>query len=217
MANGDATLRRVVYDDAIVRAFALATMVWGAVGILLGVVVATQLSFWQTNFGPWLNFGRLRPLHTNAVIFAFVGNVMFCGIYYSTQRLLKVRLASDLLSRIHFWGWQLIIVAAAVTLPLGLTHEQGVRRADLADRHRHRRGLGRLRVNFFWTIARRNEQHLYVAHLVLHRHDRHDRRAAHRQQPAAARSASCRATRSTPACRTPWCSGGTATTPSPSS
>jgi cytochrome c oxidase cbb3-type subunit I/II len=163
MANGDATLRRVVYDDAIVRAFALATMVWGAVGILLGVVVATQLSFWQTNLGPWLNFGRLRPLHTNAVIFAFVGNMMFCGIYYSTQRLLKVRLASDLLGRIHFWGWQLIIVAAAVTLPLGLT--QGKEYAELIWPLDIAIAVVWVifGVNFFWTVARRNEPNLYVA------------------------------------------------------
>src|SRR5690606_17277882 len=86
-----------------------------------GVWIATQLAWWQANVGPWFSSSRLRPLHTNAVIFAFVGNMMFAGIYYSTQRLLKVRLASDLLSKIHFWGWQAIIVAAAITLPLGVT------------------------------------------------------------------------------------------------
>ena len=80
-------------------------------------VVALQLAFWQVNIPPFLNFGRLRPLHTNAVIFAFVGNMIFSGIYYSTQRLVKARLPSDLLARVHFWGWQALIVAAPATLP----------------------------------------------------------------------------------------------------
>ena len=79
------------YDDEIVRKFLLATIVWGVVGLLLGVIIATQLVFWETNFGPWFSFGRLRPLHTNAVIFAFVGNGMFAGIYHSMQRLCKAR------------------------------------------------------------------------------------------------------------------------------
>jgi cytochrome c oxidase cbb3-type subunit I/II len=91
------------------------------------------------------------------VIFAFVGNMMFAGIYYSTQRLCKARMASDCSPTIHFWGWQLIIVAAAITLPLGLTRGQGVRGAHLADQHRRGADLGRLSVNFFWTLAKRNE------------------------------------------------------------
>ena len=112
----------IEFNDKIVRQFMLASLCWGIVGMLVGIVIATQLNYWQANFGQaWLTFGRLRPLHTNAVIFAFVGNMMFAGIYYSTQRLVKARLASDFLSSLHFWGWQLIIVAAAITLPLGLT------------------------------------------------------------------------------------------------
>jgi cytochrome c oxidase cbb3-type subunit I/II len=126
----------ITYDDKSVRHFMIASIFWGLVGMLVGVLIATQLSWWQMNgkilealtFGAFkgdgvsfLTFGRLRPLHTNAVIFAFVGNMMFAGIYYSTQRLCKVRTASDLLSKIHFWGWQLIIVAAAITLPAGFT------------------------------------------------------------------------------------------------
>mgnify|MGYP000665030479 CR=1 FL=1 len=122
----------ITYDDKSVRRFMIASIFWGIVGMLVGVLIATQLSWWQMNgkfletisFGAikaegisFLTFGRLRPLHTNAVIFAFVGNMMFAGVYYSTQRLCKVRMASDLLSNIHFWGWQLIIVAAALTLP----------------------------------------------------------------------------------------------------
>jgi len=94
MQAAEPQTRRVVYDDGIVRAFSIITVVWGAVALLLGVIVASQLSFWQANLGTaWLTFGRLRPLHTNAAIFAFVGNMMFAGIYYSTQRLLKTRLA----------------------------------------------------------------------------------------------------------------------------
>src|SRR5678815_1420939 len=110
------------YDNAIVRNFAYATIIWGVVGMLAGLWAALQLVFPTVlNVGPWLSFGRLRPLHTNAVIFAFVGNGIFMGYYYSLQRLLKTRMASDMMSKIHFWGWQLIIVAAALTLPLGMT------------------------------------------------------------------------------------------------
>ena len=102
------------FNDQIVRQFVLATILWGVVGMLVGVLIASQLNFWQVNFQTaWLTFGRLRPLHTNAVIFAFVGNGMFMGIYYSLQRLCKARMFSDTLSWINFWGWNAIIVAAA--------------------------------------------------------------------------------------------------------
>ncbi|MBU1074087.1 cytochrome-c oxidase, cbb3-type subunit I [bacterium] len=156
--------KRVIYDDGIVRAFTIATILWAAVALLVGVIVATQLSFWQANLGlQWTSFGRLRQLHTNAAIFAFVGNMMFAGIYYSTQRLLKTRLASDALGRVHFWGWQLIIVAAAVTYPLGLTQSKEYAELiwpiDLAV------ALVWVvfAVNFFWTLGKRNERNLYVA------------------------------------------------------
>jgi len=164
MAVDKAQTRTIVYDDDIVRAFSIATIVWGAVALLLGVIIATQLSFWQANFGvPWLTFGRLRPLHTNAAIFAFVGNMMFAGIYYSTQRLLKTRMAHDTLSWVNFWGWQLIIVSAALTLPLGLT--QGKEYAELIWPIDIAIALVWVvfAVNFFWTLARRNEKNLYVA------------------------------------------------------
>ncbi|MFM2241861.1 MAG: cytochrome-c oxidase, cbb3-type subunit, partial [Verrucomicrobiota bacterium] len=110
---------KITYDDKTVRQFLIFSIIWGLVGMLVGVICATQLSWWQMNGKfleaitggmiqadgiSYLTFGRLRPLHTNAVIFAFVGNMMFAGIYYSTQRLCKVRTASDLLSSIHFWG-----------------------------------------------------------------------------------------------------------------
>ena len=109
---------RITYDDGSVRRFMLASMFWGLIGMIVGLLCATQLAFPALNFAPILSFGRLRPLHTNAVIFAFVGNMLFAGVYYSTQRLCKTRLASDLLSAPHFYGWQLIIVAGGGTLPL---------------------------------------------------------------------------------------------------
>jgi len=154
----------IEYNDKIVRQFVLACVIWGAVGMLVGVFVASQLNFWRLNFDlPWLTFGRLRPLHTNAVIFAFVGNMMFAGVYYSTQRLVKARLASDFLSQLHFWGWQLIIVAAAITLPLGFT--RGKEYAELIWPINIAVALIWVvfAVNFFWTLARRNERALYVA------------------------------------------------------
>ncbi len=155
--------RTIVYDDATPRNFAFASVLWGIVGMLVGVIVALQMAFWQANISPFLTFGRLRPLHTNAVIFAFVGNMLFAGVYYSTQRLLKTRMANDLLSKVHFWGWQLIIVSAALTLPLGLT--QGKEYAELIWPIDIAVTLIWVvfAVNMFWTIAIRNEKHLYVA------------------------------------------------------
>ncbi len=153
----------ITYDDKTPMQFVAASVLWGIVGMLVGVVVALQLAWAPANVHSMLSFGRLRPLHTNAVIFAFVGNMMFAGIYHSTQRLLKARTASDLLSKIHFWGWQLIIVAAAITLPLGLT--QGKEYAELEWPIDIAITLVwvAFAINFFWTIARRNEKHLYVA------------------------------------------------------
>jgi len=154
----------IEFNDKIVRQFLLASLIWGVVGMLVGVIIGTQLNFWQANLGQsWLSFGRLRPLHTNAVIFAFVGNMMFAGVYYSTQRLVKARLASDFLSNLHFWGWQLIIVAAAITLPLGLT--RGKEYAELIwPINIAVAGIWVVfAVNFFWTLARRHEKSLYVA------------------------------------------------------
>jgi len=156
-------LTRITYDDDITRKFVAASVLWGIVGMLVGVIIALQLAAYQANIGPFLTFGRLRPLHTNAVIFAFVGNMMFAGVYYSTQRLTKARLASDLLSRIHFWGWQTIIVCAAITLPLGIT--QGKEYAELEWPIDVMIAVVWLvfATNFFLTLRRRNEQHLYVA------------------------------------------------------
>ena len=158
--------RLVTYDDLSTRRFLWASVVWGAVGMLVGVIIASQLAFWQLNGPgslPWIQFGRLRPLHTNAVIFAFVGNMIFAGVYYSTQRLLRTRMASDFLSAVHFWGWQLIIVSAAITLPLGLT--QGKEYAELEWFIDIAIALVwvAFAVNFFWTLVKRNEKNLYVA------------------------------------------------------
>ncbi len=152
------------FNDKVVRQFLLASVIWGAVGMLVGVLIASQLNFWRLNFNlPWLTFGRLRPLHTNAVIFALVGNMMFAGVYYSTQRLVKARLASDFLSALHFWGWQAIIVAAAITLPLGFS--RGKEYAELIWPINIAVALIWVvfAVNFFWTLAKRREPSLYVA------------------------------------------------------
>jgi cytochrome c oxidase cbb3-type subunit I/II len=160
-------LDRFSYDDAVVRLFVLATVIWGVVGMLVGVVIALQLVnplFNLTGIGSqWTSFGRLRPLHTNAVIFAFAGNAIFAGIYYSTQRLLKARMFSDILSRVHFWGWQLIILSAALTLPFGFT--QGKEYAELEWPIDVAVVLVWVvfAVNFIGTMLRRRERHLYVA------------------------------------------------------
>jgi len=152
------------YDNKIVRNFAIATAVWGIVGMLVGVIIATQLFEPYFNFNTrYITFGRLRPLHTNAIIFAFVGNAIFMGVYYSLQRLLKTRMFSDTLSKIHFWGWQLIIVSAALTLPFGITSSKEYAELewpiDIA--------IALIWVVFGWnmfgTIYKRREKHLYVA------------------------------------------------------
>lgn len=184
--SSDTTTRNKVtieFDDQTPRWFMVASITWGVVAMLVGVIIAFQLNFWQVNghifemMTGWLperfqfksdgieylTFGRLRPLHTNAAIFAFVGNMMFCGIYYSTQRLCNARTFSDVLSKIHFWGWQTIIVGAALTLPAGLT--RGKEYAEL---------IWPLNIavviiwvvfglNFFLTLKVRREKSLYVA------------------------------------------------------
>ena len=155
---------RFVYDDAIVRLFLLATLVWGLVGMLVGVVIALQLTNPIFNFQlPWLSFGRLRPLHTNAVIFAFAGNAIFTGVYYSAQRLLKARMWSDGLSRLHFWGWQAIIVSAALTLPFGITQSKEYAELEWPIDVAIALVWVVFAVNLFGTIVRRRERHLYVA------------------------------------------------------
>lgn len=152
------------YDDQIVRWFIIATVIWGAVAMLLGVTIAFQLADFRFNLGlPWTTFGRLRPLHTNAAIFAFCGNAIFAGIYYSHQRLLKARLFNDVLSRIHFWGWQLIIVSAALTLPFGITTGKEYAELEWPIDILITLIWVVFAVNFFGTIIRRRERHIYVA------------------------------------------------------
>ncbi len=154
----------ISYDDKIVRMFAIATLIWGLIGMAVGLLLAVQLAWWPANLGvSWLTFGRLRPLHTNAVIFAFAGNAIFTGIYYSTQRLLKARMFSDLISKLHFWGWQLIIVLAAITLPLGISASKEYAELEWPIDILITIVWVLLAVNLFGTIFKRREKHIYVA------------------------------------------------------
>jgi len=157
-------LEKFSYDNKIVRNFAVATVVWGIVGMLVGLIVASQL------FAPVMNlsnqyttFGRIRPLHTNAVIFAFVGNAIFMGIYYSLQRLCKARMFSDALSKLHFWGWQTIILLAAVTLPLGITTSKEYAELEWPIDILIALVWVIFAINMFGTIVKRREKHMYVA------------------------------------------------------
>ena len=152
------------YDNKTVRNFAIATLIWGVVGMTVGLWVALQLVFPTVlNLQPYFNFGRIRPLHTNAVIFAFVGNGIFMGVYYSLQRLLKARMFSDTLSKIHFWGWQLIIVAAAITLPLGISTAKEYAELEWPIDIAITLIWVVFGFNMFATIIKRRERHLYVA------------------------------------------------------
>ena len=159
----NARLDTFSYDDDIVRKFLFATIIFGLVGFLVGLIVALQLANPAFNFGPILTFGRLRPLHTNAVIFAFAGNAWFCGAYYSTQRLLKTRMWSDGLSKFHFWGWQAIIVAAAITLPLGYTQAKEYAELEWPIDIAIAVVWVAFAINYFMTLSKRRERHIYVA------------------------------------------------------
>jgi cytochrome c oxidase cbb3-type subunit I/II len=157
-------VEKFYYDNRIVKQFAFATILWGVVGMLAGLLIAVQIYLPAANFGlPFTTFGRVRPVHTNAVIFAFVGNGMFMGVYYSLQRLCKARMFNDTLSKIHFWGWQLIIVLAAVTLLAGYT--SGKEYAELEWPIDILIALIWIvfGINMFGTIIKRRESHLYVA------------------------------------------------------
>jgi len=156
-------LERFSYDNKIVKYFAVATLVWGIVGMLVGLIIATQLFVPDLNLASYLSFGRIRPLHTNAVIFAFVGNAIFMGIYYSLQRLCKARMYSDLLSGINFWGWQLIIVAAAISLPLGLSTSKEYAELEWPIDIAITLVWVAFGINMLGTIIKRRESHMYVA------------------------------------------------------
>ena len=169
-------MEQFVYDDATPRKFLTAMLVWGIVAFCAGLLIAVELAMptlAEIEIGgvkplaaiaPYISFGRLRPLHTNAAIFAFAGNAIFAAIYYSTQRLCKARMWSDTLSKLHFWGWQLIIVSAALTLPFGFT--QAKEYAELEwpiDIAIAVVWVGFFAVNFFMTLKNRRERHMYVA------------------------------------------------------
>ncbi|MBI3135715.1 MAG: cytochrome-c oxidase, cbb3-type subunit I [Bacteroidetes bacterium] len=156
-------LEKFSYDNRIVRLFLIATVTWGIIGMLVGLFAALELIWPQLNFFSFLSFGRIRPLHTNAVIFAFVGNGIFAGVYYSLQRLLKARMFSDVLSKINFWGWQLIIVSAVLTIPFGMT--TGKEYAELEWPIDIAIALMWVvfGVNMFGTILKRRVKHMYVA------------------------------------------------------
>ena len=152
------------YDNRIVRAFAIATAIWGLVGTAAGLLIACQLFWPGLNLDtPFTTFGRIRPLHTNAVIFAFIGNGVFTGIYYSLQRLCKARMFSDALSWFNFWGWNAIIVAAAITLPLGLTTSKEYAELEWPIDIAIAIVWVAFTVNLLGTIVRRREKHMYVA------------------------------------------------------
>lgn len=164
MKTSGSLIEQIFYDDDIVKKFVLATMIWAGAAFLFGLIAAIQLAFWPLNLNlEWVTFGRLRPLHTNAAIFAFAGNAIFAGIYHSSQRLLKARMFSDTLSRIHFWGWQLIIVAAAITLPLGYTQSKEYAELEWPIDIAITVIWVVFAINFFGTIRQRREKHMYVA------------------------------------------------------
>jgi cytochrome c oxidase cbb3-type subunit I/II len=157
-------LEKFYYDNNIVRQFGIATIFWGIIGMLVGILIAFQLAYPQLNFGiSYLSFGRLRPLHTNAVIFAFVGNAIFAGGYYLFQRVLKTRLFSDTLSKIHLWGWQLIIVLGAISLVMGFTTGKEYAELEWPIDILITLIWVVFGVNMFGTILKRRERHLYVA------------------------------------------------------
>ena len=158
------SLEKFQYDNKIVKAFIIASVIFGLVGMLVGLTAATQLFYPQLNLNlPYTTFGRIRPLHTNAIIFAFVGNAMFAGIYYSIQRLLKARLFSDLLSWINFWGWQLIILSAAISLPLGITTSKEYAELEWPIDIAIALIWVVFGINLIGTIIKRRERHMYVA------------------------------------------------------
>ncbi len=157
-------VQQFYYDNKIVKKFIYATILWGIVGMLVGLLLAFMFIFPNLTDGiSWLSFGRLRPLHTNAVIFAFVGNAIFAGVYYSTQRLLKARMFSDAISNFNFWGWQLIIVGAAITLPLGFTSSKEYAELEWPFDIAIALVWVAFGANLIGTMIKRRQRHLYVA------------------------------------------------------
>ncbi|MEK7797060.1 MAG: cbb3-type cytochrome c oxidase subunit I, partial [Pseudomonadota bacterium] len=152
------------YNDKVVRQFAIMTVVWGIVGMLVGVVIAAQMAWPVLNFDiPWLTFSRLRPLHTNAVVFAFGGSALFATSYYVVQRTCHVRLFSDGLAAFSFWGWQAVIVAAAITLPLGITTTKEYAELEWPIDILITVVWVAYAIVFFGTLVKRRVSHIYVA------------------------------------------------------
>ncbi len=152
------------YNDRVVRQFALMTVVWGIVGMSVGALIAAQLLFPALNFDiPWLSYGRLRPLHTNAVIFAFGGSALFAASYYCVQRTCHTRLFAPRLAEFTFWGWQAIIVAAAITLPLGYTSAKEYAELEWPIDIAIAIVWVVYAIVFFGTLAIRKVKHIYVA------------------------------------------------------
>ena len=152
------------YDNKIVRNFIYASLLFGVVGMSVGLLVAFFYLFPNLTDGiSWLSYGRLRPLHTNAVIFAFVGNAVYAGVYYSLQRLLKARMYSDFLSQVNFWGWQLIILGAAITLPMGITTSKEYAELEWPFDIAIALVWVAFGANMIGTIIKRRERHIYVA------------------------------------------------------
>ena len=157
-------LEKFSYDNQVVKQFMVAAVIFAVVGMLVGLIIAIQLYIPELNLGlQYITFGRIRPLHTNAVIFAFVGNIIFGGVYYSLQRVMKARMFSDFLSQFHFWGWQLIIVAAAVTLPLGITTSKEYAELEWPIDLAIAVVWLAFGANMLGTIIKRREEHIYVA------------------------------------------------------
>ena len=155
---------QTTYNYQVVRQFAVMTVVWGVVGMLVGVIIAAQLLWPQLNFDiPWLTYGRLRPLHTNAVVFAFGGSALFTTSYYVVQRTCHARLFSDGLAAFTFWGWQLVIVAAAITLPLGITTSKEYAELEWPIDILIALVWVAYAVVFFGTVFKRRVSHIYVA------------------------------------------------------
>ncbi len=161
--NAKASLS-TIYDDGVIRQFSIMAVVWGVVGMLVGVVIAAQLVWPELNLGlPWTSFGRLRPLHTNAVIFAFGGSALFASSYYVVQRTCQTRLFAGKLASFTFWGWQAVILAAAISLPLGFTQAKEYAELEWPIDILIAIVWVSYAIVFFGTIAQRKIKHIYVA------------------------------------------------------
>ncbi len=157
-------VEKFYYDNETPKLFAYATVFWGVIGLLVGLIVAFDIYNPSWSLGiPYLTFGRIRPLHTNAAIFAFVGNAIFAGVYYSLQRISKARMFSDVLSKINFWGWQSIIVAAAITLPMGITTSKEYAELEWPIDIAIAVVWVAFGINMIGTLIKRREKHIYVA------------------------------------------------------